>query len=81
MGDAAGSMNDGGSAFLKVSASLLLVAVVLRSGPIYPMSEKPHRKGYHLPLLRRPQKPATKKPAPKPGISCALSNLLKEMPV
>jgi len=28
MGDAAGSMNDDGSAFLKVSASLLLAAVV-----------------------------------------------------
>ena len=81
MGDAARSTNDDGSAFLKVSASLLLVAVGLRSGSIYPLSDRPRRKGYRLPLPRRLQKPATKKPAPKPDISCALSNLLKEMPV
>ena len=81
MDDAAGSMSDDGSAFLKGSASLPPVAVVLRSGPIYPMSGKPRRKGYHLPLPQRLQKPATNKPAPEPDISCALSNLFKEMPV
>ena len=81
MRDAPGWMNGDESAFLKESVLLLLVAVVLRCGPIYPMSGKPRQKGCHLPLPRRLQKPATNKPAPTPDISCSLSNLLKEMPV